>query len=146
MQCVISNTPLRPGPFEEDLGQQLSRTHMDRDAWELLKKYQAGEELLEVYTTLETYTNMQISNISTTRTAKTGASLTFSVTLQEVRLATDKKGEALQLKVRNPKSVRKSTKGGLAKKQPNAKATEKVKEKPESFFTTLGEFFLGGAG
>jgi hypothetical protein len=142
MSCVISNTPLSQGiselgdltnvdeavsSFRQNASAlqasgTLARSERDTNAWEQLKAYADSAELLDVYTTLESYTNMQISEISTVRTAQTGNALHFDITLQEIRIADEKTAEALQLRTGRPKETKQSRKGKRAKPLANNKA------------------------
>ena len=133
MDCVISNKPLSGGIKElsdltsaDELFETVSGavqgtlavSERDTNAWEQLKRYADSAELLDVYTTLESYTNMQITSLSTTRTAQTGDSLHFTVVLQEIRIADEQTAEALQLRTGRPEITKQAQKGKTRKQTP----------------------------
>lgn len=141
MDCIISNTPIQNSvdgindltsidEIAEGVQQNidslsasgtLARSERDTNAWQQLKAYAAGDDLMDVFTTLEAYRNMQITNLSTARTATTGQALHFSITLQEIRIADEETTEALQLQTGRPAISNQAQKGKNPRtRDPNA--------------------------
>lgn len=75
---IISNTPVELGSLA------LGPRGRAEDAWAALKEIQAGDELIDVFTTLESYSNMQIVSLHVPRDAKRGNVLEVTIDLREV--------------------------------------------------------------
>lgn len=74
---VISNTPISLFNFGATRDRAV-------DTWQNLKDLQAQAARLDVVTTLETYPDMVIESLSTTRDAARGDSLHFTATLRQI--------------------------------------------------------------
>lgn len=84
IEGVISQTPdVLRASFDPRFG----GTTRAKSAWAQLKELQAKREPFEVFTSLQSYTNMVISSLETTRTADTTHALRFTATLDEIEIA-----------------------------------------------------------
>lgn len=78
IEGIITNTPLELLNFDP------SDCERPQDTWETFQDLQASDNLLTVFTTLQSYENMQIQSVSAVRDAQNGNALRFTAQLEEV--------------------------------------------------------------
>lgn len=142
LQCVVTNTPVDSALKQvtsvglvdtigtlaaSGLGSGLftNQTSERRDVavWNKLKEYQAANDLVSIYTTLETYENMQIISVTAPRDSSRGNALHFTMVLEQVRLVNSEETAAIAVQAR-PGELKQSGKGKKPKPKDSAKANE----------------------
>lgn len=71
-----------------DAAKKVVQTNRPLEAWQVLKQLWKAEQLVTIVTCMDTYENVAITNISTSRDENTGEALEFTVTFQEVKTTT----------------------------------------------------------
>jgi hypothetical protein len=136
---VISNTPLlflasfqAESPVE---GSNESTHDRVEVAYRQLREFQRSGVLVDVITSLRTYSNMVITNISISRDVHSGNILDSTISLREMTMAT-----AMSIDV--PVPVAKKAKKNAGKKQLDD--AEKTTEANKSMMSTLLDEIAGG--
>lgn len=86
MECIVSNAPI---------GQLATLRDQDNDpvdsAYEMLLKVRADRQPVTIFTSLRTYTNMALQNLSIPRESGTGDALKFTVTFKQIELVVNRR-------------------------------------------------------
>ena len=84
IEGVISTTP---DDLTASFDPRFGGSGRTKSAWSELKELQAKREPFEVFTSLQTYSNMVLTSIQTSRTAETTNALRFTAKLDEIVIA-----------------------------------------------------------
>lgn len=139
---MVSSTPIQTGFPGQSLvsavGSIISGDDPVQNAWKTFNAYIDDGELISIFTSLQEYKDVGLSDLSTTRDAKTGQVLSFSITAKQIRIVTTSEADAIKLPKTEVAGKDKKKKG----KKPTKEATEvkdqsaaaKLLDKGASFF------------
>lgn len=138
---VISNTPLlflaslqAESPIEGSNERTDDRVEV---AYKQLREFQRNGVLVDVITSLRTYSNMVITNIAVSRDARTGNIFDSTISLREMTMAT-----AMSIDVPVPKDVAKKAKKNAGTKQQGA--ADKTTTSNKSMMDTIVDGLTSG--
>lgn len=124
IEAIVTNTPISTGlPGATLINSIIGLVQGDKDpssnAWNEFERFFDEAVVLDIKTSLKSYTNMVLTDLAVTRDSKTGQVLSFTASAREVRFVDTQFGEAIALPVSTTGQSEKS-----AGKKTNASANE----------------------
>lgn len=142
LEGMISNSPLvflasvqAPSPVIGDFTPTFDRVEA---GYAKLREFQEAGVLVDVITSLRSYSNMAILSIAVNRAAPSGNILSFVLTLREVKIA-----KSLTVDLPTPEDVGNNSAqnaGQKPKKKPTPKQTEKATSTADRIASAIGLF------
>jgi hypothetical protein len=137
LQGIITDTPIvflaslrATSPLTTDVLPAQNRVDI---AFKKLEELKNNGELIDVVTTLKTYSNMFISSISVTRNSQSGNILNVGIGLKEIRIA-----KSLSIESPIPDDVANNAAAELAKKQKAAASAQQQQSVLSSLTSMFG--------
>lgn len=146
VEGVITNTPI-PGPTDPQVTQEfnghpfVSRSQYDPtragNAYQDLLDLASSSTLVDVVTTMETYSNMTLSSLDIPRDARTGEAVRFTATFTEIRTVSN-------ATVQVSKTLRGQKKDNKHKKTAPDASAPQVKKTALKVITDKIQTWIGG--
>lgn len=145
IEGVITDTPIEasfPGATAvSSVTSIITGSDPVKSSWETFKGYFADATLISIYASLESYDDIALSNLSVTRTNKTGQVLRFTCTARQMRIVETLEVDAIIIP-KTSQAAKKKSRGNKPKKTASegkktsvaARGVDKIGDALTSFF------------